>query len=424
MVDISTADFFSDPTLADDPYPYFDELRSRCPVHPIGMPRVMAVTGYEEAIEVYRDAEVFSACNSVAGPFPPLEGLPAGDDISDYVEQNREHWFFFEYLITMDGEAHEKERGLLRRIMTPRRLRENVEAMSAIADQCLLEGVSSGASEVVGDFARPFTTLVIADLLGMPDEDRVNLRMSNFKAKVVGALGSSETIETNLLQYCEERFLEYVIDRRANPRDDVLTQLANATYPDGSIPEPDVVVRLASFLFGAGQDTTARLIGSALRIIAEDQGLQAKLRADNKLIPAFIEETLRLESPTKSDFRYTKSAVNLGGVDVPPGTTVMVHPGACNRDDRKFENPDEFDLDRENNNQHIAFGRGAHTCPGAPLARAEATITVERYLASSGNISINEEKHGPAEGRTYSYEKTFLLRGLSELHLLFTPPAQ
>ncbi len=423
MVDITKADFFSEPALADDPYPYFDELRSRCPVHPIAMPRVMAVTGYEEAIEVYRDPEVFSACNSVAGPFPPLEGQPDGDDISEYVEQNREHWFFYEYLITMDGEPHERERGLLRRIMTPRRLRENAEAMSAIADQCLIEDVATGGSEVIADYSRPFTTLVIADLLGMPDEDRENLRLSNFKAKVVGALGGTETVETNLLEYCEERFLEYVVDRRANPQEDVLTQLATATYPDGTVPEPDVVVRLASFLFGAGQDTTARLIGSALRIIAEDQELQAKLRADKKLIPPFIEEVLRLESPTKSDFRFTKMAVNLGGVDVPPGTTMMVHPGACNRDERKFENPDKFDLDRENNSQHIAFGRGAHTCPGAPLARAEALATVERYLANSGNIAINEDKHGPACARRYSYEKTFLLRGLSELHLLFTPPA-
>ena len=187
----------------------------------------MAVTGYEEAIEVYRDPEVFSACNSVAGPFPPLEGQPDGDDISEYVEQNREHWFFYEYLITMDGEPHERERGLLRRIMTPRRLRENAEAMSAIADQCLIEDVATGGSEVIADYSRPFTTLVIADLLGMPDEDRENLRLSNFKAKVVGALGGTETVETNLLEYCEERFLEYVIDRRANPQDDVLTQLGN-----------------------------------------------------------------------------------------------------------------------------------------------------------------------------------------------------
>lgn len=421
MVDISKADFFSDPDLADDPYPYFDELRSRCPVHPIAHPRVVAVTGYDEAVEIYRDAASFSACNAVAGPFPPLEGHPENDDISEYVRQHRDHWIFHEYMITMDGRAHERERGLLRRIMTSRRLQENRDAMAALADLCIDEIIDAGEGEIIHGYAGPFTTLVIADLLGMPEKDRDEYRITNLGHRAVGALGGTETLEVNLLEYMSAKFMEYVVDRRGAPRDDVLTQLATATYPDGEVPDPEVVVRLASFLFGAGQDTTARLIGAALRILAEERELQDALRADPALVPDFVEEALRWESPTKSDFRFAQAAATVGGVDIPVGTTVMLHPGAANRDPRRFDEPDRFRLDRKNTRDHIAFGRGAHTCPGAPLARAEATVTLQRFLDRTRTISISEEHHGPAGERRFGYEPTYILRGLNELHITFTP---
>ena len=113
--------------------------------------------------------------------------------------------------------------------------------------------------------------------------------------------------------------------------------------------------------------------------------------------------------------------VNIGGVDLPAGTTVMIVQAAANRDPRRFDDPTTFDLDRKNARQHIAFGRGIHSCPGAPLARAETRVALERLLDRTSDIRINERIHGPANDRRYQYVPTYILRGLTELHLEFTP---
>ena len=139
-------------------------------------------------------------------------------------------------------------------------------------------------------------------------------------------------------------------------------------------------MRIAANLFAAGQETTVRLLATALQLLGERPDLQQLLRDERDRIPNFVEETLRFESPIKGDFRLSRVPTTVGGVDIPAGTTVMVLNGAANRDPRRFEHPDEFRLDRANARQHIAFGHGVHTCPGAPLARAEARVSIERIL--------------------------------------------
>ena len=179
------------------------------------------------------------------------------------------------------------------------------------------------------------------------------------------------------------------------------------------------MVRIAENLFSAGQETTVRLLGSALKVLAEDPGMQRRLREDRDRIPGFIEETLRTESPVKGDFRLSRVPVTVGGVDVPAGTYVMVLNGAANRDPRHFDDPDRFDETRPNARHHMAFGRGIHTCPGAPLARAEARVAIERLLDRTSDIAISEREHGPEGARRYRYVPTFIMRGLTELHLEF-----
>ena len=176
----------------------------------------------------------------------------------------------------------------------------------------------------------------------------------------------------------------------------MLTALATATFPDGSMPEVIDVVRVAANLFSAGQETTVRLLAAAFQMIGENPALQAQLRGNRALIEDFVEECLRMEGPVKGDFRLARRATTVGGVDIPAGTTVMVLNGAAGRDPRRFENPSEFRVDRPNAKEHLAFGRGPHACPGGPLARAEARISIERLLARLGDITISEPHHGPA----------------------------
>jgi cytochrome P450 len=163
------------------------------------------------------------------------------------------------------------------------------------------------------------------------------------------------------------------------------------------------------------------MLAASLQLLAERPELQQRLRDDRSLIPDFVEEILRYESPVKGDFRVTRRAATVGDIKVPAGATLMVLNGAANHDGEKFVNPKEFDLQRGNSRQHLAFGRGIHTCPGGPLARAEGRISLEKILDRMLDIRINEEKHGPPGARRYAYAPTFILRGLNKLHLEFTP---
>ena len=225
--------------------------------------------------------------------------------------------------------------------------------------------------------------------------------------------------DLNALSWLDAWFSEYVEDRRRSPRHDVLTDLALATYPDGSTPEVAAVVRSAGFLFAAGQETTARLLGAALKNLAEQPELQDHLREQPELIPDFLEETLRLESPVKADFRLARRSTSVGGVPIKAGTPVMLLNGAANRDPKQFECPAEFRLDRPSQ-AHIAFGRGVHSCPGGPLARVEGRVSIERILARTRDIRLSEEHHGPPGDRHFSYAPTWVLRGLSDLYLEFS----
>ena len=217
----------------------------------------------------------------------------------------------------------------------------------------------------------------------------------------------------NALGWLDDYFATYIEERRREPRGDVLTDLALAKYPDGSTPEVTAVVRTATFLFAAGQETTARLLATSLKYLSEYPELQDELRAHHERIPDFIEEALRIESPVKADFRLARRATTVGGVEIAPGTPVMLLNGAANRDPRRFECPAEFRLDRPNAREHIAFGRGVHSCPGGPLARAEARISIERILDRTQDIRLSEEHHGPAGDRRFDYVPTWVLRGLA-----------
>jgi cytochrome P450 len=421
-LDYDAMDFFLGTALVDDPYPYFDFLREQCPVRREPHHDVVMVTGYEEAVAVYNDTDAFSSCNSVSGPFPGFPVPLVGDDVSALIDAHRDELPMSDQIITMDPPVHTAHRTLLMRLITPKRLKENEEFMWRLADRQIDEFLGRGECEFISEFASPFAMLVVADLLGVPEADHAKFRDELVRPHG-GAVGGTdgEAMAHNPLEFLYQQFAEYVEDRRADPRPDVLGGLARATFPDGSLPEVIDVVRIAVNVFAAGQETTVRLLSTALKLIGEQSELQQRLRADGGLVPNFVEECLRMESPVKGDFRLTKVRTTVGGAEIPAGTTVMVVNGAANRDPRRFDDPNEFRVDRANARHHVSFGHGNHTCPGAPLARAEGRITVERVLERMADIQISEAHHGPAGTRRYDYLPTYILRGLSNLHLEFTP---
>ncbi|MGW0246211.1 cytochrome P450 [Nocardia goodfellowii] len=423
MEEFDGPDFFLGDEFVTDPYPYFDALRGRCPVAREKHHGVVMVTGYEEAMAVFNDSVRFSSCISVTGPFPGFPVPLEGDDVSELIEKHRADLPLSDQLPTLDPPVHTDHRALLMRLITPKRLKENEDAMWSLADRVLDAYLAPGKGDFIGDFAGPFTLYVIADLLGVPADDQEEFldalqRQPRHDSAGIGNT-AGDSMSHNPIEFLYGKFSAYIEERRAQPRDDVLTAMAAATFPDGSTPTVRDVVAVAANLFSAGQETTVRLLGAALQVLAERPEIQRRLRENRDRIPNFLEEVLRTESPIKGDFRLAKVATTVGEVEIPAGTTVMVVNAAANRDPRRFTDPATFDPERGNARSHMAFGRGIHTCPGAPLARAEARVALERLLDRTSDIRIDSDKHGPAEARSYRYLPTFILRGLTRLYLEF-----
>ena len=422
-------DFFRSDHFLNDPYSYFDYLREQSPVLREPHHGVFMVTGYDEALEIYNDPDRFSSCMSTTGPFAgcpiPLEGRE-NEDISELIEAHRDKTPFSDQLPTMDPPGHTDHRALLLALITPKRLKENEEFMWELAEKQIDTFIANGECEFMGAFAQPFAVLVVSDLLGVPPEDRIKFRKQLIRQEQeqggigIGGVKDSE-VQHSPLEWLYSTFSAYIEDRRNNPRGDILSGLAKATFPDKSMPTPLDVARVAANLFAAGQETTVRLLSYAFQVIGERPDLQKRLRENRDLIPNFVEECLRIEGPVKGDFRLAKKPTQIGGVDIPAGSFLYIANSAANRDSRKFENPGEFQIDRENARLHVAFGRGRHTCPGAPLARAEAVVSLNRMFDRTSDIRISEKVHGPHGARRYSYLPTFILRGLTHINLEFDP---
>ncbi|QIG79269.1 cytochrome P450 [Stakelama tenebrarum] len=422
MVTVTDRDYFTDLSVLRDPYSYFEDLRVHGPVHQLESRDVVVVTGFQEAVDVLLDSENFSNFQTVV-PDRPLPFEPQGSDITDQIEANRGAEPMLELMVTYDGAPHVAARSLVRSLFIPSRLRANEEYMAALAERMVADVVAKGGCDMVNDIATPYVTLVIADLLGVPEEDREKFREVIDQGPPPGNMNAEEAAEraNQPLIFMGGFFMNYITDRRANPREDVLSELATATYPDGSTPDIVEVVKSAMFLFAAGQDTSAKLLGNAIRFLCDDPGLQARLRADTSLVPAFLEEALRLEGSTKATFRLAKRDTKIGDMAIPAGKRVIVALSAANRDPMRWENPQAFELGRAKIKEHLAFGRGAHTCIGAPLARAEVRVILEKFLQQTKDIRLSRDVYGDDGSAALVYEPSYIIRGLETLHVEFDP---
>jgi len=418
-IDYSKADVFTDYAVTENPFAYFEYLREKGPIVPLGQRNVIAVTGYEEGCTIFRDDVNFSALNTVTGPFLPLEYDP-NRSMDEQIDECRNANPYLSQIMSEDTEAHEKSKAILNGIITPARMKANESYMYEVADQIIDDFIDKGRFNVVTDFGQPFAQLVIADLIGVPPEDRPLVRqMVADPNQMPGNLGGGFDMGANPLARMGMQFYGYVLDRRANPRDDVLSRLCAQKYDDGTLPPPEAVVSVATFLFGAGQDTTVQLFTAMLRNLASTPGLEDRLRENPALIPDFVDEALRIEGTTKTSFRLVRNRVKVGDFTFEPGQHVMLNIAAMNRDPAKFDDPHTFNVDRKNVRQHVTFGRGLHACAGGPLARAEGRVAMERLLPRIRNIRLDPAKHDPNVARPFRYLPNYSLYGVLEQHMLF-----
>lgn len=417
--DLTELDYFTDPSVLVDPYDYFEAFRVHGPVYWKEDRGYLLVTGFDECVEVHRNSTDFSALNALPSASMPTPFTPEGSDISEQLEAHRHLYPGGDLVVSYDGKRHTDVRSLISRAFTPSRLKANEDFMKEYASQLVGKAAAAGECELVKQIAEPFVTLVIADLQGVPAEDRKLFEQQIAQGEVAGSIEAPRQSSGNTtLEFIGRYMAKYLQERAQKPGKDLLSELVTSTYPDGSKPEMEELVKLSTFLFAAGQDTSAKLIGNAMRYVVDVPGLQQQLREDRDLIPWMFEEVLRLEGSTKATSRIARRDTKIGDTPVAAGTQVVLSLAAANRDPRRWgDDANEFKLKRKGVREHLAFGRGSHTCAGAPLARREVIILLNSFFDHTSDIGISEEKHGKRGARRYQFEPSFILRGLDYLYL-------
>jgi cytochrome P450 len=431
MADFETADFYTDKSLMPDPHAYFDYLRAKGPVTRLPYRNAVAVTGYDETIEVMLDAEHFSSINAVTGAMTKLPFSPEGDDIEAELEAARPTIPFADQIATENGIRHANLRSLISALFTPSRLKTLEPRLHSTADALIDEFIADGAVNLPRQYGGPYATLIISHLLGVPEDGRQRFRAymekSDDEAPSVSHENPLVRIGKDVYLYVARRrlmngpvmrFGRKLLGREA-VGDDILTELSLAKYPDGTTPSLKDLAALGAFLFAAGGDTTKLLLANGFRVIATRPELQDRLRRQPELIPNFVEEILRFDGSVKCAGRLCQKTTTLAGMEIKAGTPILLSHMAANRDPRRFEDPGEFRLDRARPKEHLAFGRGPHTCAGSPLARREVIISVERLLARLGNIRLSEHHHGRRDDPHFEYANNATLRVMKGLHLEF-----
>ena len=373
------------PQLRANPYPLYDELRRKDPVHRMRLIDGWVLTNYEDVDMVLRDHRRFGNEGRDFGYIPYIS------------------------MLDLDPPAHTRIRGLVSRGFTPRSVSALEPRVRQRVDELLdaLEG--RDRIDLIQDFAFPLPVIVIAELLGVPPEDREQFNeWSNIAALTVDPL-LNETQVRRVRQAIEELF-EYfdgvAAARRKDPQDDLVSVLANAEEDGERLSREDLLINLVLFL-AAGNETTRNLIGNGtLALLRHPEQLQ-RLRDAPGLLDTAIDELLRYDSPVQVDGRIVRESLEIGGKKIRPGQRVLCILGAANRDPAAFPDPDTLDIGREAGN-HLAFGRGIHYCLGAPLARLEGRIAFEALLSRYQSLALAEEPR---------YRDQVTLRGLEALWL-------
>lgn len=370
--------FFS-PECLQDPYPVYERMRIAGPVHRIADSDFFAVCGWDAVNDAVRRTDEFSSnltatlTYTAEGSVEPFFMDPLGGPTH--------------VLATADDPAHAVHRKQLVKYLAAKRIRVMERFAAETADRLWADGVQEGGIEWMGALANRLPMMVVAELIGVPDTDVAQLVKWGYAATQLleglvdhDQLSAAGVAVMELSGYITEQF-----DRAAaDPQDNLLGELATACAA-GELDTLTAQVMMVT-LFAAGGESTASLLGSAAMILATRPDLQQRVRDHPALLGAFIEETLRYEAPFRGHYRHVRECTTLNGVQLPADSHLLLLWGAANRDPAQFESPDAFRLDRPEVKGHISFGRGAHFCVGAALARLEAQIALRMLLGRTSHM--------------------------------------
>jgi cytochrome P450 len=368
MAIVHDRDVYYDPydaAINADPYPTFKRLRDEAPIYHNERFDVWALSRHAEVEKALVNWETFS---SARGDI--LEIVQSGMELPPGV------------VLFEDPPRHTMHRGLMSRVFTPKRMAALEDQVRAFCASCLDPLVGTDRFDIVAELGVVMPMRVIGMLLGIPESDQTAVRDKS-DAFLRTEAGQPMELEQDAIAN-GDMFAEYVEWRSKHPSDDLMTALLNAEFDDetGTVRTltRTEVLTYTQVLAGAGNETTGRLIGWLAKVLAEHPDQRRDLVEDRSLIPAAIDETLRFEPTGPHVARYVARDVEYHGTTVPEGSAILLLVGAANRDERRYERPDEFDIHRQDG-QHLTFGYGLHYCLGANLARLEGRVALDELLS-------------------------------------------
>ena len=401
-----------DPQTLQCPYGWHRALRQDAPVHFVAARGMWFVTSRELVTEALINHEVFSSAFGLP-QLPPPEAV--ADQVAEIAAQG---WQPVPTLLTADPPEHHYYRRMVAKAFTPRFVAQREPAIRAIAADVAQQIPVGSPVEFVSTFAAPLPLRIIANTLNVPD-DRIGdfKRWSDqFSATIGAEIDADGALEQarSLLEY-QRYFAEQLEDRRHHPVDDLITGLVQASEAgDGDEPlSIGAALSIIQQILIAGNETSTKLMTGTLHQLVRSPKWWDWLRENPaERAGAVVEESLRFLTPVQSMFRITKAEAHLGGYTIPAGQLVVLGFGSANRDESHFEDPEEFNPERANAKDHLAFSAGIHACLGAPLARLQARIGLEELATRFRSVSFGPDND-------FAYEPSFMLRGFKKLSLIF-----
>ncbi|KQY94395.1 cytochrome P450 [Paenibacillus sp. Root52] len=392
---------FLDRSFIQHPFPVYEKLRADEPIHRFLLPGghyAWMVSRYEDAVNILQDGRFVTS--------HPLQGQ-AGEQAPhmEIISQN---------LLSVSPEDHRRLRRLIQKAFTPRMIERLRERIEGISDELLDRVLTSGKSEIdlIEEYAFPLPLIVICEMLGVPlkDQDKFQLWSNTIMESVNNPQMSQESDQVM------KAFVDYlrglIAERRKELKEDLISDLINVEEAGDKLSEQELYA-LVFVLIIAGHETTVNLIGNGILALLEHPEQKQLLIDEPNMIQATVEEVLRFNGPAEvSNVRWATEDIELDGHHIRQGDMMFVALSSANRDSRKFEEPDAFDITRKVND-HISFGKGVHYCLGAPLARLEGEIAIISLLQKLPEMKLNTGSH------LLEWRTGMIIRGLKKLPITF-----
>ena len=370
------------PQFRHDPYPTYANLRKNEPVpfiteSSMGEMAAYLVTRYDDVVTVLKDARFSNDMRKVG---ERMDKMP---------------WWmpktigtFQSSMLLVDDPDHRRLRDLVHKAFTPKMLQELNGRIEQISDELLDSMAKKGSIDLIHDYALPIPLTVISDMMGVPHKDRQKFHRWMNTFLDISAGTKLQMVGKVIDMFQMYRFFKGLINlRRKQPGDDLVTALIKAEQ-DGDRLNEDEMIAMVFIILLAGHETTVNLIGNGVLALLENPDQLHKLQNQPELMDSAVEELLRFTNPVEQPApRYTLEDVELSGQKIPKGSRVLVGIASANRDESAFPNADQLDIERTPN-KHVAFGLGIHYCLGAPLARMEGKIALQKLLARYPNMQL------------------------------------